>query len=90
MSLNDAIARREPWAVELISKRGRMRRSYESPIRDLNRKLQALAQTHLAFPQVQAVMGNLGDHLQAIAFAEETNRREAARAHQNADDKVLR
>lgn len=53
--------------------------SYQSPIRDLIKKLDAVASVHLALPQVTAIMGNLYDHLSAVAYAEEVNQREGDR-----------
>lgn len=47
----------------------------ESPVRDLARKLSALAAGHIAFPQVAAFMHHVDSHLSAIAFAEEAARR---------------
>lgn len=50
---------------------------FQSPLRDLILRIDAVAQPHLAFPQACAALGHLRDHLSALAFCEETNRRAA-------------
>jgi hypothetical protein len=51
--------------------------NYQSPIRDLILKLDAVAQAHPAYPQVCAAMNHLRDHLSMIARCEEINQQEA-------------
>lgn len=46
----------------------------ESHIRDLARKLRAVAAGHIAFSQVAEFMNHVDNHLNAIAYAEELNR----------------
>lgn len=48
--------------------------SYQSPIRDLILKLDAVAQPHIAYPQIATAMFHLRDHLSALARCEEINR----------------
>jgi hypothetical protein len=55
---------------------------YESPLRDMARKLRTVAREHLAYSQVADFMNHIDDHLNALAFAEETNRREHERERQ--------
>ena len=47
----------------------------ESPLRDLARKIRAVAREHIAASQVADFMNHIDDHLNCLAFAEETNRR---------------
>ena len=54
----------KPWHISMP----------ESPLRDLARKLRAVAREHIAFSQVAEFMNHLDDHLSAMAFAEEVNR----------------
>jgi hypothetical protein len=54
--------------------------SYVSPLRDLCVHIDAVAQRHPAYPQAADALRHLRDHLQALAFCEETNQREARRA----------
>jgi hypothetical protein len=49
----------------------------ESPLRDLARKLRQTAREHIAYSQVADFMNHVDAYLSALAFAEETNRREA-------------
>lgn len=49
---------------------------YQSHIRDLIPKLDALAQAHPAYSQVASAMSHLRDHLSALARCEEINREE--------------
>lgn len=49
--------------------------AYESPIRDLSRKLRNLAREHLAYSQVADFIKHMDEHLSALAYAEEVNRR---------------
>ena len=49
--------------------------NYESPLRDLAKQLRETARAHIAFSQVADVMNVLDSHLNAMAYAEETNRR---------------
>jgi len=51
--------------------------TYQSPLRDLVIQLDRTAQAHPAYAQAADAMRHLRDHLQALAFVEETNRREA-------------
>jgi hypothetical protein len=48
---------------------------YESPLRDLARKLGAVARDHFAYSQVVELMRHVDDHLCMMAFHEETNRK---------------
>jgi hypothetical protein len=50
---------------------------YQSPLRDLIMRIDMVAQNHLAYSQACNAIGNLRDHLSAMAFCEETNRRDA-------------
>jgi hypothetical protein len=50
--------------------------NFESPLRDLARKLRGVAREHLAYSQVADFMNHVDSYLSAIAFAEETNRKE--------------
>lgn len=52
---------------------------WQSPLRDLVLQIDAVAQAHPAYPQAADALHHLRDHLQALAFCEETNRREAGR-----------
>lgn len=47
----------------------------ESPLRDLARKIRAVAREHIASSQVSDFMNHIDDHLNCLAFAEETNQR---------------
>lgn len=49
--------------------------AYESPIRDLSRKLRDLARDHAAYSQVADFIKHLDEHLSALAYAEEINQR---------------
>lgn len=49
-----------------------------SPLRDLIRHIDRVAQHHIAYPQACNALGHLRDHLSALAFVEETNQRAAA------------
>ncbi|MBR0741204.1 hypothetical protein JQ581_30155 [Bradyrhizobium liaoningense] len=49
--------------------------SYQSPLRDLILRLDAVARDHIAYPQACFAMNHMRDHLSALAFCEETNRR---------------
>jgi hypothetical protein len=51
--------------------------NYESPIRDLARKLREVARNHISYPQVAEFMNHVDSHLSAIAYAEEVNRKRA-------------
>jgi hypothetical protein len=44
-------------------------------VRDLILKIDEVARYHAAYPQACHAINNLRDHLSAIAFAEEVNRR---------------
>jgi hypothetical protein len=48
----------------------------ESPLRDLARKLRAVARDHIAYSQVTALMDHVDEHLSALAFHQETNERD--------------
>lgn len=48
----------------------------ESPLRDLARKLRTVARDHIAYSQVADFMNHVDSYLSALAFAEETNRRQ--------------
>ena len=48
----------------------------ESPLRDLARKIRAMAKEHIAYSQVTEFMNHVDDHLSALAFHEEANQRE--------------
>jgi hypothetical protein len=48
----------------------------ESPLRDLARQIRKLAREHIAASQVADFMNHIDDHLNCLAFAEETNRRD--------------
>lgn len=52
--------------------------AYQSPLRDLILKIDAVARPHAAYPQACAALGHLRDHLSALARCEEINRAEAA------------
>lgn len=52
----------------------------QSPLRDLIMRLDLVAQNHIAYSQACGPLGNLRDHLSAIAFAEEVNNRMAKEA----------
>lgn len=47
---------------------------WQSPLRDLIRRIDIVAQNHLAYSQACGAIGNLRDHLSAMAFCEEVNR----------------
>ena len=49
--------------------------AYESPLRDLIRRLRATASDHPAYSQAAAALANLYDHLSALARIEEVNRK---------------
>jgi hypothetical protein len=49
----------------------------ESPLRDLARKLRQTAREHIAYSQVADLMNHVDEHLNALAFCEETNRASA-------------
>lgn len=51
---------------------------FESPLRDLARKLRQVAHEHLAYSQVADVMNHIDNHLNALALIEEINRRATA------------
>ena len=53
---------------------------YESPLRDLVLKLDAVARAHPAYAQACPAMNHLRDHLSALARCEEVNHREADEA----------
>lgn len=57
--------------------------AFESPVRDLLRKLRDVATSHIAAPQVADFMNHMNSHLSAIAFAEEVNHREGGKADMN-------
>lgn len=46
---------------------------YRSQLRDLAKKLRAVAQDHIAYSQVAEFMNHVDNHLNALAFIEETN-----------------
>jgi hypothetical protein len=46
----------------------------ESHVRDLARKIRAVAVGHIAFSQVAEFINHIDNHLCAIAYAEEVNR----------------
>lgn len=48
----------------------------ESPLRDLARKLRQTAREHIAYSQVADLMNHVDEHLNALAFHEETNERD--------------
>jgi hypothetical protein len=50
-----------------------MTRQYTSPLRDLILRIDAVAQSHIAYPQAADALKHLRDHLAALAFAEEVN-----------------
>ena len=54
---------------------GELGETNQSPVRDLILKLDEVARYHPSYPQVCHALSNLRDHLSAIAFAEEVNRR---------------
>jgi hypothetical protein len=54
--------------------------TYQSPLRDLITRIDIVAQNHLAYSQACGAIGNLRDHLSAMAFCEEVNRREVVRS----------
>jgi len=60
--------------------------TYQSPLRDLARKLREVARSHIAYSQVCDFMNHVDSHLSAVAFAEETNR---AQGKYDRDDKVV-
>jgi SLT domain-containing protein len=45
----------------------------ESPLRDLSRKLRAVARDHIAYSQVTDFMNHVDSYLAALAYIEETN-----------------
>jgi hypothetical protein len=49
----------------------------ESPLRDLARKLRQVARDHIAYSQVVELMNLVDSHINALAYCEETNRRQA-------------
>lgn len=49
---------------------------FESPLRDLARQLRHVAKEHIAYSQVADFMSHMESHLHALAYAEETNRRD--------------
>jgi hypothetical protein len=51
------------------------RRGWESPLRDLARQLKETASAHFAYSQVVDVMRVVDQHINALAFIEETNRK---------------
>ena len=55
---------------------------WQSPLRDLISKIDNVAQNHLAYSQACGAIGNLRDHLSAMAFCEEVNRRDNHRGLQ--------
>jgi hypothetical protein len=52
--------------------------SYQSPLRDLIRRIDEVAKGHLAYSQAADAIKNLRDHLSAIAYCEEVNRERAS------------
>lgn len=50
----------------------------ESPLRDLARKLRAVAREHIAYSQAADLMNHVDEHLNALAFHEETSRADPA------------
>lgn len=48
--------------------------AYESPIRDLSRKLREVAREHIAYSQVCDFIKHMDEHLSALARVEEINR----------------
>lgn len=56
------------------------RGEWRSPLRDLIRRIDVVAQNHLSYSQACGPIGNLRDHLSAMAFCEEVNRREMVRS----------
>jgi hypothetical protein len=56
-----------------------MTERFESPIRDLIRKLREIAQGHAAFSQVNTILSNAYDHMACIARLEEINHAQHAR-----------
>jgi hypothetical protein len=51
-------------------------KNYESPLRDLARKIRDVARAHPAAAQAASFMNHVNDHLNALARIEEFNRRE--------------
>ncbi|QIO34360.1 hypothetical protein [Bradyrhizobium sp. 1(2017)] len=49
---------------------------HPSPPRDLVLHIDRITQNHIAYPQAADAVRHLRDHLQALAFVEETNKRE--------------
>jgi hypothetical protein len=49
---------------------------YRSPLRDLITRIDMVAQNHISYSQACGAIGNLRDHLSAMAFCEEVNRRD--------------
>jgi predicted DNA-binding transcriptional regulator YafY len=58
---------------------------WQSPLRDLITRIDMVAQNHMAYSQAAAAISNLRDHLGAMAFCEEVNRRDVPRAAGHAD-----
>jgi hypothetical protein len=52
-----------------------MSERYESPLRDLAEKLQAVAREHFVYSQVVELMRHVDDYLCLMAFHEEANRK---------------
>jgi hypothetical protein len=59
---------------------------FQSPLRDLIMRIDMVAQHHMAYSQAAAAIGNLRDHLSAMAFCEETNRRDGRAAPAGSSD----
>jgi hypothetical protein len=53
---------------------------FRSPLRDLITRIDIVAQNHLSYSQACGPISNLRDHLSAMAFCEEVNRRDAHHA----------
>lgn len=53
---------------------------YESHLRDLARKIRAVASDHIARSQVAEFLNHVDNHLNALARIEELNRESAARS----------
>lgn len=52
--------------------------TYQSPLRDLIKRIDEVSVGHLAYSQAADALRNLRDHLSAIAYCEEINRTSAA------------
>ncbi len=56
---------------------------FQSPLRDLIRRIDIVAQNHMSYSQACGPLGNLRDHLSAMAFCEEVNRDDHRRLQGN-------